>query len=617
MTKVSIQARYASWVNEEQPTRSNFNRTGYVAVDGTPKKRKQALVWFSNPFGPDGGNVLKATLTLKSRKITKTGTHTVSVGVHTPWNQRFAGWNFKTVGGVAGTSTSVSKTGALAENTPWTFDVTKQMQAVADGQGMYGFLVYSAVAETLLFQGQMGGGLNPTLEVEWTMAPKPPTGLAPSGGRSVSEPKPTLRWNFLDHAGNETLNAVQVQISASANFATPIWDSGAVSTHWCSMDLSTATPAFGGVASGRTVYWRVRNQDGAGLWSGWSGPQAFRYDPLPTVTLQNPGPLTPYLVDPTPPIDWTVSGGTQDSFRVGIYVWDGKKWGLQAASGIIDGAATSWTPSKPLKYRNALYRVVVDIFDGKDREATPGRPDYASDYEEVRFIPDGDTTSAYRLTAKSTNGSPSVDITWDQTQQPDRWEIYRDGKHLASYPGDRLLRRAAPHYGITDRWVPQGKHTWQVFAIANGRSWPSAITTATVNQTGTWLVNEDTQEAVCFVGDTDHDMTMPEEVTVHYPLGSHHGVAITGAQRGYEGTVKGVLVDLSTLPNSTTQNAQVWHDNLLKFKKDVGQEYTLLIEELALPVQISNVDISGQPGHAGEAWQASFAFRQVGNWLWE
>lgn len=621
MTKVTLVARYATFVDEDLPAKSYYGKTGYCDVNGTAGKRKRAVIWFSSPFGPEGGNVLRATLTVKTRKITGTGTHTLEAGLAGKWGLHFKQLTWITKPVVAGATTVVSKSGTQPLNTPWSFDLTKQLQAVADGQGMYGLVVSSTVAENIALQGQMGGDLAPQLTVEWTLAPKAPSGLAPSGGRSVGEARPTLRWGFYDHAGEDQLKAVQVQLSSTTAFTAPLWDSGQVLTSWCTMDLSLAQYTAAGTSStapaltaGQTVWWRVRNQDTAGLWSAWSAPQSFRYDPRPTVTLQNPGPATPYLVDPTPPIDWTTTGNPTH-WRVEIYVLDKHgKWGLQDTSGLRRGSETVWTPTKPLRYRNALYRINVYVHDDLDREATPGCVDYGRDDEEVRFIPDGDTTSAYKLTAKTMNATPAVDVTWQQTQQPDKWHVYRDGKLLASYSGTALLRGAAPNYGIIDRWVPAGEHTWQVYAIANDTSWPSATVTATVSHMGTWLVNEDTQQAVCLVGDLDHDMTMPEDVTVHVPLGARHGIAITGGRRGYEGTAQGVIIDTPACRGSAVQNPQVWHDNLIDFKTDTGQEYLLLIEDLGIPVMISNVDVSGIPTMAGKAWLASFAWRQTGAW---
>lgn len=615
MPKVSLTARYVTFVDEAKPSTCYFNKTGYASIDGTTGKRKKALLWFSSPFGPEGGNVLRATLRVKTRQAKGTGAHTLNASLAAKWSLHFGQLRWTTFPGTTGNTAIVSKTGALAKGTEWAFDVTKQLQAVADGQGMYGIVLYSTLADLVSIEGQMGHGLNPTLEVEWTLAPKPPTKLAPAGGRVVGEVKPVLRWDFFDHAGEDNLKSIQVQMSRTSSFTAPAWDSGEINTSRCSLDLSTTSyPGFG---TGTLVYWRVRNRDTAGLWSAWSTPAVFKYAPRAVVTLQNPSPLTPFIVDPTPPIDWTVTGGTQERWRVGIYVLDHRgKWGLQDHSGLRAGTDTSWTPAKPLRYRDAKYKVVVDVFDTWDREATPGCPEYTSDSEEVTFKPYADTTSTYKLAAKSTNGTPSVDITWQHTQQPDQWHVYRDGRLMAKYDGDNLLRGSAPNYGITDRWVPQGEHTWKVVAIVNGEAWPSGSVTATVGQTGTWLVNVETQRAVCFVGDTDHDLTLPEDVTVHVPLGATHGVAVTGGRRGYEGTVQGLLVDLSTLPDRLNQNAKVWMENLRDFKLDTGQEYLLLIEDKDLTVQISNVDISGEPGMAGEVWQASLAFREVGPDYW-
>lgn len=609
---VTLTARYVSWVDESAPSKYLFGKTGYAAVDGTAGKRKQAILWFSSPFGPEGGNVLRATLTVKTRAIAGTGTHTLTAGLAGKWSNHFGALTWATKPTVAGATVSVSKSGAQPLNTVWQFDMAKQLQSVADGQGMYGIVVSSTVAELVLLQGQMGGGLNPTLFVQWTQAPKPPTALAPSGGRSVGEVKPVLRWNFFDHAGSERLASIQVQMSRTGSFTTPDWDSGEVATSWCTMDLSGTTyPGFG---AGVPIWWRVRNRDAAGLWSGWSTPAQYRYDALPVVTMINPTAATPYVVDPTPPIDWRLTSGTQATWRVELFEWNGKRWSMLDTSGLRSGTETRWTPARSLRRKDGRYQARVFVADARDREATPGVNEVASAVVDFLYKPDGDVTSAYTIAASDVDGSPTVQLTWTNPQQPDEWVIWRDGKLLARYPGSALVRGAAPNYGITDRWVPQGEHTWQVWGIAGGTSWPSSTVTRRVTQVGTWLVNEETQQAVCFVDDVEHDLTMPEDVTVHTPLGASHSVAITGGRRGYEGTLSGVLLTTSFTPKG--HSARIWRDNLLDFKTDTGQEYLLLIEDLALPVQISNVTVAGVPG-VPDAWEASLSWRQVDDFLFD
>lgn len=612
MPKVSLTARYATWTAETQPTKSYFGQTSYVAVSGATGGRMQSILWFSSPFDPDGGNVVKATLTIKTRKITGAGTHSITAGLASKWSLRFGWVNFSNRPGYAGTTVTTTKAGVQADGVAWTFDMTKQMQAVADGQGMYGIVLSSTAAEILLVDGASSGVRAATLDVEWTMAPKPPTSLAPSSGRAVSVSRPVLRWDFFDHSGEKLLKAIQMQTSTAASFASVEWDSGAISTHWCTLDLASTT--FPAMTSGQVVWWRVRNQDTAGLWSGWSAPQSFTYRPLPTVTLQNPSPATPYIVDPTPPIGWTVAGGTQASWRVGIYVWNATRgWILVDQSGLQTGTATSWTPAKPLQWTDATYRIAVDVFDGVQREVTPGALDYASDSEDVQWKPTSPVTSATNPKATILNSAGWMDLTWTNAQQPDVWLVYRDGKMIYRGVGASLLRGSAPSYGFTDRWVPSGEHRWWIVGIGGDKRWEAAGITATVDMVGTWLVNEETGAAVCFVGDTEHDMVMPEDVAVHTPLGGRYSVAVTSGQRGYEGTIAGVIIDTPRMPDG--HSATYWHDTLMAFKADVGQTYRLVVEGISFPVKVTNITAASIPGYARQAWRASFAFRQIDEFL--
>ena len=613
MTLTDLVATGTTWLDADRPSQSFYGRTGYAALHASYPSQ-QAVTTFAWPFGPDqtdGANVLKATLRLRTRKLTATAARSIRAQLITsPFAIRTVNWSTRPAF-AATPMASATKTGAQGENATWELDVTPLMQRAADSGAFYGFLLTTNTStEAVLVQSSMGASLNPHLVVEWTLAPKPPSSLAPSAGRAVGIPKPTLRWSFFDHAGDsERLASIQVQISKTGSFTAPDWDSGEIETHWCSLDLNeTDYPGFGTAVP---IYWRVRNRDTAGLWSGWSIPTSWVYRPRPVVTLQNPGAKTTHITDPTPPIDWTYAsptGAAQKAFRVGLYVKDPSgKWGLQEASGTVRSADTKWTPTKPLRWRNGLYKAVVDVFDIHDREATPGDPGYSSDSAEFTFRPDADTTSAYDLRATSGYPLPHVLLTWQHTQQPDEWLIYRDGELLARYPGDRLIQGQTPRYRLVDRWAPNGKHTWQVHAMINGESWPSGIVEADVQHLGTWLVDEETQDAVCIQNDTDHDMAFGEVSSVHEVLGSPTVILVTEALRGYEGTVSGGLYDARGL---TYGGAKGWRDNLLKFKSNPGKEYRLLIEDQDLRVQVKDIQVTGDPDRWGE-WKASFSFWQT------
>jgi hypothetical protein len=98
------------------------------------------------------------------------------------------------------------------------------------------------------------------------------------------------------------------------------------STHATISAAATATGAptvsitrfYPGLADGSTVFWRIRFQDAAGLWSPWSASTSFRRDDKGTLTVTNPPVGTPKVEDTTPPIIWTFTGETQAAYQIQI-----------------------------------------------------------------------------------------------------------------------------------------------------------------------------------------------------------------------------------------------------------------------------------------------------------
>lgn len=615
MTSTNLLATSTTWLDSTSPSRAFYGKTGYLALHASSPTR-WGVVYFAWPFGPDqtvGANVLKATLQLRTRKMTSTGSRTITAQlIDQPHSVRYETWTTRPQR-FRGAAVSLAKSGALPENTLWELDVTALMQTVADAGSFWGFVLTTNAggAETPLVQANMSAAVNPRLVVEWTTAPKPPDALAPSAARAVAPAKPTLRWSFYDHAGAESLQSIQVQTSKTGNFSTPAWDSGEIPTHWCSLDLSTTS--FPAPSPGGVTYWRVRNRDTAGLWSAWSIATSWTYRPGPVAALQNPSSATPYVVDPTPPIDWTYSspsGSPQSAYRVGIYVWNPTRgWILVDQSGLLKGTATSWTSPQPLKWPNATYRVAVDVFDGYTREATPGDPGFYSDTEDVEFKPSGSQVSAQTIRAESDYLSPLVRVRWTNTQQPDSWVIYRDGVQVATFRGSStLVGDTAPNYGWDDKACPNGTHTWAIVGIVNGGRLKAATVTAEVRHIGTWLVDEETGQQVCIQNDKTHDVKFGEVSSVHEVLGSSRVVLVTEALRGYEGTIEGGLYWVTGLPKDA---ASTWRRNLLDFKSNPGRELRLVLEDQTFPVNIKDVQVAGDPSHPGE-WAASFAFWQMG-----
>ncbi|WP_130865852.1 glycoside hydrolase family 78 protein [Acidipropionibacterium timonense] len=606
MTHVTQRAQYCAFVEEAAPSARNFTRHTYLQVSGTSGKRYWTVLWFANPFPSTGANVTKAVLTVRLRANTNTS-HAITAQLADKWAASFWTLDWTTKPSGTGPRTDATRTGALKTGDLWQIDVTAQMQRVADGQRFYGLLLWSPLSgDTVTMDGSAGA--TPTLDIDWWSNPLPPTDMSPTSGAVVGTPTPTLRWTFYDHAGRTDIATCQVQTaSTQTGFSSPSWDSGQVATTLCQMETSSVS-GWPKLAVGSRVWWRVRIQDGSGLWSGWSAPASMTYQSLPVVTLTYPSSSSPTVTDPTPPITWTVtpgSGGAVTHWRVIVSRWDGASLTQIDSSGVIYTSATSWTPTVPMA-SSGRYQVLVQAWDGlTQRVGTPGCPPRGEASATVSYAPSATVSGVSSLTADQDRTRPEVRLSWSRSELPDEWIILRDGVQVDRVSG-ATWGSVASGFG---RWVyvASGRHTVGVQAVVNGKaSTPTQITVERDLQ-GTWLIDPDTDEAVGVVGDTDHDLKMPEVSASLEPLGSPRVVVIVSAQRGYEGTVSGMLVPLSGIADTP----DVWSRRLLGWKTRIGHRFLLVIEDQVLPVNVSNVQLSSVNRKAGRMWRTSFDFHQI------
>lgn len=611
MTTTTLRAAYSTWVQEDAPTKNWFRKTGYLRLYGVPGRRNQGIVWFANPFPSSGANVVKATLTVKSRAVAGTGATQMAVALAAKWSSHFGTVNWNTKPSGASDQAVLSKANPLSANTPWVFDVTAQMQKIASGQGFFGFVLSSSSTHATDVQGNMSAALDPSLSVEWQENPLPPTDLAPSTGQAVGTGSPVLRWSYRDYVGGDVLASCQVRTGTSETtvHTAPSWDSGEVATTVSQLDLS-AQSSWTPPEKDTVVWWQVRCRDSSGVWSGWSDAVSWKWHALPTVTLTQPDPVSGTFSDPTPPIAWTYTGDMpQTRYRASVSILRGSTWHVVWASGMVVGADTSCTPDVGLASAGTV-RVVVDVWDGRHREATPGMAIYGSARQEFTFAPTKTVVAVSGLTVTPDPVLPSVTLSWTRSEVPDRVDVYRDSKLLSSHEGlDWFVSGTLSR--MTDAACPGGPHTWKVFAIVNGKASKSAAVTATVKHRGTWIVDEDTGDRVCIVGDTDHDMPTPETVTELSPIGGHSKVRITSAQYGYEGTLTGQLAPQIVMP--ATETPALWRERLLAWKANPGKTLRLLIEDLGFRVNLSEISVTSYPARAGEIFNVTLKFHQVDN----
>lgn len=357
---------------------------------------------------------------------------------------------------------------------------------------------------------------------------------------------------------------------------------------------ATISRPFTALTNGQVVWWRVRVQDGAGLWSGWSAPASFTYRPLPTVSIDNPAAApNNFVEEPTPPITWTSAG--QQSYAIDLYRSVSGKWTSiyrrgRTVSTVTDGFRV---PAGVITVKDATYRVNVRVWDGYDREATPGANVYQLASRDFTYNFSTLTTPVNTLAASPQDPYPGIRLTWQRAAMPDSYSIIRDGQIIASsLDPDNDTWQGGTSYAWTDRFpIKKRAHVYSVQAVVNGKASDTNPTvTATNNLLGTWLVGAAAGGwQVCIVNDKTRTFEFTEDSAVYDVLGATTRALVTQTLRGYSGEVSG---ELMAQVGGTSESAGTWRNRLLELKAVAGQLVYLFITDMTTPVVLQNVQCS-------------------------
>lgn len=599
-----------AWVREDKAS-SNYGGGKGLKVKNTASAKRHTFLRFSRPF-PLGAQVTEATLTLTLRKAFS-GTVTVTAKrVTGSWKENRVTWD--TAPAVTGTnSASVAIVdGEAGEQV--TIDLAPMLQDVADGGAWHGLRLESNSGTEVEFASseETADGHHPSLEVEWTEAPDAPTDLAPSG-LVVSEALPRLSWTFQDQAGNTEQASAQIQISTVADFSSTEWDSGKFALTESGYDL--ASSAYGGIPSGASRYWRVRVWDGSDLASGWSDPAQVTYLTQGTLTLQSPSSS---VEETTPPVSWTLTGRTQEAYRVQIQKDVGGEWTTLWDTGKVASAATSVSvPPGYIVSPTASYRAVVRVWDTEDRYDSATSPSWVEEVQEFTFARSASITPVSDLTASVSAGSPKVTLEWTYAIQPDGWSIIVDGEEVDQVDAQDLhVSGIAYRY---DLWslAPRTSQEVQVAAVrldggVEKHSTANDTETVTTRPTGIWLACREKGLYVPISGKDKAEVAIGSSGATFYPKGSRKPVRVTDSLRGYEGSVSGVMVAIHGM------TSQEIRDNYLAIVALNGAaEVRLVMGDLNIPVEIEPGRLMPDPSGGEEMFDVSFAFLQVGEWPME
>lgn len=568
------------------------------------------LLYYARPF-PVGATILSAQLVMYSAATAQTGTLTLTAKrVKTSVNFSKVTYNTRPTTFFSGTATA-TRTGPVTAKSQWTFDITTMMQSVSAGDPWYGFEISSSVLTPgLYFYGPTYSDptLVPRLEIVYSDSPDQPRTLSPAGGRAISSAKPTLRCDYVDISGSTQIAGMQVQTSATNSFTSPAFDSGDVAVSTPELDLSLT--AFTALTDGQSVWWRVRVKDGAGLWSDWSDGANFVRDIKGTLTLTNPSSGSPFVSEATPPITWTFTGETQESYQILIYqIGTAGAWIYD--SGRITSTVTTHTlPEGVLTSPDDAYYLELRVWDTKDREGVAGDEAYVWTTRNFTFNLSATVATVTALTSTWQSPYPKVSVSWTRSTAPDSYTILRDREVIATDLDPGALLVSGTSYTFVDLSAsPQSPHTYEVIAVVNGVSSASnPTTTITFTSQGVWLADIDRVDEVLITGKTDRNFVWGESSEALEVVGSTQVVLVTQSLRGAEGQITGQLH--SGLVGLTT-TAQQWRDRLLRLKAKAGQRLWLTVGDQTMQVVMRNVSISPRPV-ATLSFDVSFDFYQVG-----
>lgn len=600
-----------SYVSEKYPARNFSTVNRLYLADASAADTRYAYMYFGIPSGMAKTTIISAKLRLYSG-AGFAGSVTMSVQrLAAKFTATQVNWSNKP--GVTGAVVSLAKTSA-ATNTMWEFDVTSLIQQVANGAAWYGFRI-SATNSTMkwIHSAQALTAYRPQLEITWSDAPDTPKTLIPNGGDVVGVAKPTLQWDFTDPSGDTTMQAFDLKLFstlalANANGAGDVLNLTSVASDIPQLDLDDT--AYAGTTDGASVWWRVRVQDGAGLWSGWSAVASWTRKSKGTLTITNPAaPANNFVTDPTPPLSWTFTGRTQRAYEVlistpetpAVYIW---------RSGVVTSTATSVTPpAGKITENGKTYRLTIRIYDTEARRTVPDDPIYTEATRDFTYNLSGTVATVTGFTVTPDVARPKAVLAWTRTTAPDYFLIYRDGKVIDEVqPGEVFVSGTSYAYNDIDA-SPRKSHTWSVAAKVNGvvsSGNPTAV--ATVKQVTTVLCNTDGTNMI-FLFNPEVSAERAESSEIHYILGSAPPVLVTQSLRGYEGTITGVLAD-DTVSGETADGQLAY---LETFKQNPGLVLRLIWVNKVMSVVIRGVTDTPIPYPNGKVdYLVSFEFFEVG-----
>jgi hypothetical protein len=609
----TVRVGYDTWVGEGAPS-AEHGTEKYPRVSDAASAENLALIYLRSP-APRGATILEAWLRCQVRTGPSTASNIWAQALTESFSAGAANYGNKP----AFTATNqglVVMPGGSPVDMVLEWDVAARLQQVADGAKHFGWRIHTDATGIYTLYGLDSGVDSWSLEVVWSDAPDKPTSLSPDAG-VVSVAKPTVTCDYTDVSGGTEMAAIQVQIDAS--MTSPYdFDSGQVAATEPELDLSrTDMPGgvFAGVADGASTNWRVRVKDDGGNWSTYSDWATLARENKPTVTIDSPSAGVVY--EHTPEILASTSADVI-AYRVLVtaapdksnVLYDSGKRPIPAGTDIAH-TLPEFVDGRRLITEGFDRYVGVRVYDDENREATPGDPIYAQDWELFELDDDGALTPPSATTAVQIGSTPQVRIEWVRATAADSWVILIDGVIVRRVENEdvEVVGTTFATNHIPDPYV---QHTYAVKAVTNGLTsvaGPNAV--VKTEPAGVWLFPAG-GGSVCLdtPADTGDWQQLDRRIT-YRPLGRTE-VDVLTFQEGFTGSISGTFSIWPDRDMQQTRNA------LRSIKDNPTDEVRLIAGRHSFPARIRDLTVVSDPEMmpgdlpGAQRTRVSFEFVQTG-----
>lgn len=395
-------------------------------------------------------------------------------------------------------------------------------------------------------------------------APTASTNLFPSPGYTFADTLfPTFRATFNDP--DQTTNSdypVSWYIRIEDGSGTVLTDKNITSSLVAGQNQYVWQAGDRPFAYSTDYMWQTWYKDSWNSVGAYSSPITFRLGVSPNGTITTPTNGST-ISDSTPDINWSYTGGTQQKYRVRVWLTDssGVTDSLKFDSGYKTGTGTTYTiPAGILKDRK-YYTIQLDVI------STDGLSDPSPSSVNVQLVQDApDPITGLSLTTD--NESSFVQLDWDAwaTQTGHTFKNYQIERRLVQDDSFTVIGTVSPRTNstYTDWYAAEGvmyqyRVTVQTTKTGNENVLESPDDTNGGNlatgilDTEAWMfVGYDRSPehiAELFVSDESHNRPVQQES--FETLGSNRKTIIRGFVLGNEGSITIIYNGANMVPSPT------------------------------------------------------------------